>query len=495
VIVSLGHGMLMVLGGVLSLLVAQRFGKTVETDAFFAAYAFYGVGLTFVTAFRLTAVAPLLADPRPEGVTRMLGAVAVIMLAMAVPMVALADPVGAALVENDPTGTAAETLRILWVTLAGQLFAAMLGAVLAVRGSFMVIGVASLLSGVVSVVTFLALAPALGIAAAAVGLAASAAWLTACSLVALLRMGWRPTRLTRAGVRAMLGEATRLSYASATFLGATITYAIATAVASRLGEGETTLFAYAFMLATVLVGVTSNVTAMVRSPALVAGDERSANVAAAGVWSFRFTILLVGPVIAMTLLVGEPVIGFALGSEFTDADIQSILTTLLALVVWILASAGSIFAVVELLARGALRRLAVIAAVQVATLAVLAVAGGNLIGIEGVAAATSISVLVSGLLQLAAAFGPVWRGVVGDMLAAIGRELVVLAIAFAPATVLRLVLGDGAAATVLVATVAAVLVVVGTALVWPRERDALLGLLRRAPAAPVVPVGLSTVDR
>lgn len=482
VIVSLGHGMLMVLGAVLALLVAQRFGKTGETDAFFAAYAFYGVGITLVPAFRLTAIAPLVADRTNAAGTRMLGAVAVITLVMAIPMVVFAGTVGTALVESDPTGIAADTLRILWLTLAGQMFAAMLAALLAVRGAFVVIGVASLLAGVVSVSAFLLVAPALGILAAAVGLAASAGWLTACSLVAVLRTGWRPAHIDLAAVHGMFAEAGRLAYASATFFGATLLYLLSIAIAARLGEGEATLFAYAFMIANMLVGVTSNVTAMVRSPALLESDERSADVAAAGVWSFRFTVVLVGPVLAMTVLVGGPLIGFALGSGYDDADVNNILVTVAVLSGWILASAAAIFAVVELLARGELRRLLALTVAQVVALTLMALAGAAWIGIEGIAAASSIALTATAVVLLAWAFGESWRGLVGEMARATGRELVVLASSFGPAAALLLTLGATTGTRLAAAALAAVLVAAASYFAWPREAAAVLALVHRAHA-------------
>ena len=266
VLIAVGQGVLMVLGGVLALLVAQRFGKNEQTDAFFSAYAFYAVGLTLVQAFRLSAVSPLVRERGPEMITRMLGAIAIISLGLAVPMVMLAEPMGAVLVVRDPGDLAARTLRILWLTLTCHLFAAMLAAILAVRGRFTVIGLAPLLSGIVSIGVFLVLAPELDILAAAWGLAASALWIAGASSVVLLRSGWRPSALTLDALHAMLREAGRLVFASAAFFGATSTYLVCMAVAARQGAGEATLFSYAFMLATIFVGAISNVTALVRSP-------------------------------------------------------------------------------------------------------------------------------------------------------------------------------------------------------------------------------------
>ena len=473
----------MVFGGVLALMVAQAFGKNAKTDAFFAAYGVYAVGLTFAQTFRLTAVSRLVRARGPETITRLLGAVAIMTLVAAVPMVALADPLGRLLVTADPGNVAPTALRILWVALAGQLLAAMLATILAVRGAFTVIGVATLLAGLISVGMFLLLEPSLGIAAASAGLVASAIWLTAVFGLTLLRAGWRPVSPTARFMRGTCSEAVRLLYASTTFIGVNLAYVICIAISARQGSGEVTLFAYAYVLGGVLVGITANVTAMVRSPTVVASADRTKEAAAVGVWSFRFTVVLAGPVLAMAMLVGRPVIGFALGSGFSGANVHEILVTTLCLIGWILGAAAGIFAVVELLARGELRRLAALAAFLVAAVTGLGLVGGALAGIEGIAAALSIATLGVAAVQLRWAFGAVWQREAARMLRACLRELVVLAVAFAPAAVLRGVLGETTVATIVAALLAAALVAVASRVAWPREYGALLGLIRRSPAS------------
>ena len=467
VLVALAQGALMAIGAVLSLLVARAFGRDAETDAFFAAYGFYGVGVTLAHTFRLTAVPALVRAPGPETATRLLAAVGVVALAAAVPMLALAGPLGALLVENDPTGVAPDTLRILWLTLAGQLLAAMLATILAVRGAFTTIAVATLTTGFASLVVFAVLQGPVGIQAAALGLAATAVLLALALGGSLLRSGWRP-RWTK-GV-SLATEAGRLSFASATFFAANFSYVICVAVAAHHGTGEATAFAYAFMLAIVLVGVTANVNAMVRSPSLVAGEDRSERTAETTVLSFRYTLVLIGPVLAMTLLVGEPVIEWALGADFGAEGAHRIVVTLACLIVWILGSAGAVFAVVELLARGELTRLAALGAVQVAVTFGAALAGAAIAGTPGIAAALSLTAAATALIQLRWAFGALFVSTITRMGQAVGRELVVLAIAFAPAALLP----SDVAAGVL----AAALAIAATYVAWPRERRVLLGLVR-----------------
>jgi peptidoglycan biosynthesis protein MviN/MurJ (putative lipid II flippase) len=467
----------MVFGAVLAVLVAQLFGKSVETDAFFAAYGFYSIGVTFTYTVRLTAVSKLVGSAS-EAVTRQLGAAVLIALAFGVPMLILAAPFGRVLVESDPAGVARATLRILWVALTGQLLAAMLATILAVQGSFNTIGIATLMAGPVTIASFLLAEPATGIEGAAIGISAGAAWLVAVLGGKAVRSGWRPGLRDLAALEAIAAEALRLSFASATFLGATVAYVTCVAVAARQGAGEATLFAYAFVLVGMLLGVTSNVLAMVRSPSLLASSQRTADAASTAVWGLRVTLVLAGPALAMALLVGKPLIGFALGSGFSAADVDSLLVTLVCLVGWLIATAAGIFAVVELLARGALVPLALLAAGQVAVLAPAAWAGADFAGIYGIATALSAVTLGVTLVQLRWAFGGAWRESAAKMARAGARELAVLAAAFAPSAALVHVIGQTTFATAAAGLLATLLVAVATYVAWPHESRILLGLVR-----------------
>jgi len=446
-----------------------------QSDAFFAAYGIYSLGITFTQSFRLTAVSRIV-QGRQDAISVLLGAVMLIAGVFAVPMVVLAAPLARLLVEADPSGVASSALRILWIALAGQLLASMLATVLAVRGYFKAIGMASLLVGLVSVMTFLLTQEALGIEAAATGLAAGAASLVAVLIAVLVRSGWRPRRPDRATVIAMAAEAAHLIVASLTFLGATVSYVVCIALAARQEPGEATLFAYGYVIAVMLLGVTANVAAMVRSPAIVASFDRTVDAAATGLWSFRFTLVLAGPVVAMALLVGEPVIGLALGSGFSNADVNSILLVLALLVGWLFGSAAGIFAIVELLARGALRRLALLAGLQVTALTAAAVMGAEVAGIKGIATALSAVALAVLLVQLRWAYGAAWRASVVGLANSGAREVAVLGFAVAPSATLLVLAGRTPVATLAAALLAAVLLAVATWIGWPRESRSLLGL-------------------
>ncbi|RKQ92882.1 hypothetical protein C8N24_2738 [Solirubrobacter pauli] len=481
-LVAVSQAMVLALGAVIALLVAQFFGKDAETDAFFAAYGFYGVGMTFAQTFRLTTVSSIVSSG-PETITRLLGAVGLLCVVLAAPMVVLADPLGRVLVESDPTNIAPLTLRMLWVALSGQLIAAILATVLAVRGRFTEIGVGTLVASVVSVVVFAAMQSFLGVPAAALGLVVSALFLLAVFAIVLWRSGERLARPSHA-LHGIAHEAGRLGFAGVTFFGTTVGYVICISVSARLGAGQATVFAYGYMLAAVLVGVTANVSAMVRSPALVASADRAREIAGAALWSFRFALVLIGPVLGFAVLLGPPVIGAVLGADFGASDVDQMITTLLALIPWVLGSAAGVFAVVELLARGELRRLALLTAAQMLLLVPLTLGARTIgAGLEGIAGGFSIVMAGGALVQLHWAFPRAWSMTVAAMGRALGREVAVVAAAFVPSAVLLRALGDAAAVTAGASLLAAVLAVGASYVAWPREVGALLAIVGRGPGA------------
>jgi peptidoglycan biosynthesis protein MviN/MurJ (putative lipid II flippase) len=479
-IVSLGQASIMVMGGVLALLIAHIFGKSARTDAFFAAYGVATVVIIFGQTFRLSAL-PKLVD-REDAIPRLLAAVAVIAALAAVPMVLLADPVASLLVKRDPGGVATDSLRLLWIAVAGQLFGSMLAAILAVRRRFTLIGFAYLATGLTSIAVFLALEQAMGIKSVAVGLDVAAVLLCAVLGYALASDGV-PRSSGTAGTRAVLTEVWDLSLASATYVAVNLGYVICVAVASRAGSGEATLYAYAYFSAAILVAVTATSAAMVRSPRLLSEQARSPDVMADSTKAtFRVTVVIVTPLFAVAALVGRPVIGFVLGSAFGHDDTVRLVVALLCLAGWVLASAASVFAVMEMLAQRRLGQLAAVAVAQVLVLIPLAIAGREAWGIRGIALAQSLALIGAAAAQLWLAFGPRWRGTAAHMLRDTGRAVGVMAAAFAPGAVLVVALGYEAPVVVPAALLSIALAAVATRVAWPSEWRLLASVVRGRPA-------------
>ncbi len=478
-LVALGQGALMAFGALLALLMAQFFGKTTETDAFFAAYGVYTVGLVFSGTFRLTAVSRLVRGADSAVATQLIGAVAVLAGLLAIPMLLLAEPVGALLVDQDPTDAAPTALRLLWIAVAGQLLSAMLATILAVRGMFTAIGVVTLLVGFVSIGVFVATKDALGVGAAALGVAVGGVWLSGASFVVLWRAGWRLHLRVPGLISGVWWETRRLAFASLTFGGANLAYVASVAIVTRQGEGEATLYAYAYVLAAVLIAITANVSATTRSPSMVASEQRTTDIAGAGRWSVRLTLLVGGPGLGFAALLGPPIIAWALGGGYGEADSRVIVATMACFSGWVVASAAGTFAIVELLARDELRRLAILAGVQVAAILPVGILGAAIAGGPGVAGAVSVVALGVAVTQMWWAYGErpthALRWIGGD----VARELVVVVLAFGPPALLLGAAGASTAGYAAAGLLAIVLVAVVSWRAWPQDVAALAGSLRR----------------
>jgi peptidoglycan biosynthesis protein MviN/MurJ (putative lipid II flippase) len=477
-VLSLGHAAVMALGGVLALLIAHFFGRSARTDAFFAAYGLYSVALVFSQAFRLTALPRLVEDRDDEVSNRLLAGVGVVIVLAAVPMVLLAEPFGELLADEDPTGVATESLRALWPALGGQLLIGLLAALLLVRGAFGVIGLGYVASGLTSIAVFVALEGELGIQAVSVALGASSISLAVVFFVVLARQGWRFRPQAYARIGEATAEAGRLMVASASFAAANIGYVICVAVASRAGEGEATLYAYAYFAAALLVSTTAVSAAMVRAPQILAGAQAAGEAARSTVSTYRFTVVLIAPVLALALVVGRPVLGFLLGADFEGEDAQRLVITLICLSGWVLGSAAGIYAVVHLLANGRASALAAIAVVQTVLLVGLAIAGNELAGIEGIAIAQSLSLLGGTAAQLRLAFPTEWKRMLVELGEATARGATVIVVAAAPGLVLYEAAGRGTVPTLVAAALCCALVLLATRVAFPYELRSMAAMAR-----------------
>jgi hypothetical protein len=351
--------------------------------------------------------------------------------------------------------------------------------VLLVRNRFAVIGLGYVMTGVSSIVVFLALEGALGIQAVSVALGVSACSLAVLFVVTLVRAGWRPQldRYLRLG--SVAADSWRLLVASTSFVATNLGYVICLAVASREGTGQATLYAYAYFSAALLVATTAVSAAMVRAPALLSEEGPGRFSAANSVSTYRFTLVLVIPALAIAALAGKPVIDFVLGGSFDSADAQHLIVALLCLSGWILGSAAGVLAIVELLRREQILQLAVIAGVQIALLPLLAIAGREIGGIAGVAVAQSTAMVAATAAQLRLAFGAGWLEAVKPMLRATATGVLGAAAAFAPSFVLTAVVGRSAAALLFAVAMATLLTLVVSRWQWREESAVLASLLRR----------------
>ncbi|HEV7918923.1 MAG TPA: hypothetical protein VGO97_05030 [Solirubrobacterales bacterium] len=471
-VLSIGHGVVMALGGVLALLIAHVFGKNDQTDALFTAYGVYGIAVIFGQTLRLTAIPRIVGERDWEVTDRLVAAILAIALLAALPMVAFAGPLGGLLAPNDPGHVAAESLRLLWPAVAGQLVIGLLAAVLVVHGRFNVIGVGYSVSGVMSIAVFLLLHGSIGIKAIPVALDASSLTVAVMFVVSLVRGGWRPRIHDYIDVRAITKDVVELGYASASFVANNLGYVISLAIAARIGAGEATIYAYAYFSAALLVATTAVSAAMARAPGMLEHADPAAAAADNARSGYVFTLVVLAPVFALAAVVGPAVLDFLLGPKFTGGDAGQLVATLFALSGWVLASAAGVFAVVHLLNERRFRALAVIALIQTAILPVMAIAGRE-IGIEGVAAAQSLSLVVATVAQLRAGFGSETPRILAGIFTATLRAVVVAGIAVIPGIFLVDAAGDGLVALTGAAAVTLLIALGLTRLAWPQQSQVL----------------------
>jgi O-antigen/teichoic acid export membrane protein len=475
-LVAVGQFSLMVFGGLLAVLIARSFGKTRETDAFFAAYAVYALGQVFASSLRLSVIPELVDDPDRVKVGRTLVAATIVAGILAAPLVVMAGPVADLLVGQDPGGVATFALRALWFAMAAQIVTSVLLAALSVERSYGAIAFVTGSAGIVSTGLFLVLERSLGVDAASVALAAAGSYMAIVAFVFTRRRGIS-SRLTRADdgwhpVR----EAGLLLWSSAAFFGPALAYLFAIAIAARQNQGDATVLSYAYVLASVLVAVTSYVLASLRSPHITANEERVLAALDATRIAVRVTVAFVTPLVFGLCVLGSPLLHLVLGSGFSDDDVRGILATLVALSGWMLATALGIFPTVELLARPARGTLAVLAGILTITTTALAMAGYAVAGTVGIASALSLAALLVAGFQVAAAFPGSARALLAEVLGWCGREAVIVAAALTP--LLIAAAANASSNLVRFAALSAVGIMVAlSAVSWPDERRLVLGVL------------------
>jgi hypothetical protein len=301
-------------------LLAQKFGRSAETDGFLAAYAVYTLLVLAAQAFRLVVV-PDLTRAAEEG--RLAGesrAYAIAFLLLAVPVCVLvgvfSHPLGGLVTGTLPAESARVAARALVVLVPaafGQLLASLAASTLAALDSYATAAVGFGASGLVGLAVFAALAGPVGIVALAWALLVNAAVALAVPLWALYRRG----SLAGAGGQLDLGRRLwKLVQGAAVPLALQACYLEALRFASHLGVGEVTSFTYAYLAASTLVAATGFALGFISSAPLT---RRGVDEEAAGrhvVHAAWVSLSFVGAAAGVFALVGGRIVHLALGSQY-----------------------------------------------------------------------------------------------------------------------------------------------------------------------------------
>jgi hypothetical protein len=302
-------------------LLAQKFGRSAETDGFLAAYGVYLVLVLAAQAFRMVVVPDLTraaAEGRLAGESR---AYAVAFLALAAPVslavALLSQPLGDLITGSLPPVSAhiaARSLAVLVPAAFVQLLAALAASALAALDSYGTAAAGFAIGGIVGLVVFAILADGHGIVSLAWGLAANAVVALAIPLVVLLRRsalaGAWPARLD------VLPRLWRLLEGAAVPLALQGCYLLALRFAAKLGVGSLTSFSYAYLAASTLVAATAFSLAHISSapvtPLGIDTESAGRHVVLAG-W---VSLSLVGAAAGVFALVGGRIVQFVLGDQY-----------------------------------------------------------------------------------------------------------------------------------------------------------------------------------
>ena len=302
-------------------LLAQKFGRTAQTDGFLAGYGVYLVLVLAAQAFRMVVVPDLTraaADGRLGGESR---AFALAFLALAVPVTVLvavfSHPLGDLITGSLPPASAHIAGRALVVLVPAafvQLLAALGASALAALDSYGTAAAGFALGAITGLVVFAALADAHGIVALAWGLGVNSLVALAVPLVVLLRRGalggpW-PLRLD-IGPRLW-----HLVQGAAVPVALQGCYLLALRLSAQLGVGRVTSFSYAYLAASTLVGATAFSLGLISSAPLT---RRGVDRVAAGrhvVHAGWVSLSIVGAAAGVFALVGGRIVQFVLGDQY-----------------------------------------------------------------------------------------------------------------------------------------------------------------------------------
>jgi peptidoglycan biosynthesis protein MviN/MurJ (putative lipid II flippase) len=430
------------LGAVIAVVILLRFGKDVETDGLFAAYGVYGILVVIAQSFRTTIVARLV-----EGrslfaeLDRHLGAVGVVFLLAAIPLVALAEPLAHLLVGKLGTTAvhAARTaLLILWFAAGAQLASALLAAALAVRDEFALPGAAYVAGGLVSIAALLALAPLIGIQSVSLALCLGGATTAALMFARLVRLGYRPSPAGLVPDGRSVARAALLVWAAAGAIGAQVTFVVTIGFAARLGEGSPTLYTYAnFLFILFLAAIAGSMTIVLAPHVAETWDGRPESLHAPMIEVFRAGLVMTAPVVGVVAVAGQAAAGIALDAH----DAREVVDVFLVLSGGLVPAIAMPVVMVAMYSSGRYGTLAAVAALGVVLQFALCAAVLGLHSVVALAAASLATGLFGATVMLVLVFG---RGA-GRVIGMLGRELAlvsaVAALAFGPPLALGLVGG------------------------------------------------------
>ena len=409
---------------VVGVVIAHHFGRTEQTDGFFAAYGVFIVIVLASQAIRV-AILPPLARARQEG--RLAGEVAGFATALAVAAVPLlllgwfaAQPIADVL-----TGSESETAQdvcadaLRWLVPAGiaYLFAGVAASGLAALDDYATAALGYALGGTAALIEIVTRVDDDGIAALYRGVALNGA---IALVVPVLGLAVRATR-TRMPRQAVRPRGPRLRSRLAVFATAAalpialqLLYVVCIPFAGRLEPGAVTSFGYAYLGAASFVSITTFSIGLVSSVPLTRSGL-AAGAAARHVTSSAWVALsVIGACVGTFAVAGGDIVESLLGEAYGGDIGEEVSRLIVVLTPWMVASVGVNVSFPLAFVAERLRPLPVIAAVALALQLALAWVGFELLELDGLAVALALSTIfvLTALLRELGALHTGFRGIV-----------------------------------------------------------------------------------
>lgn len=453
------------LAGVVGIIVARDFGRTTETDGFFAAYAVFVVVLLAANGIRVIVLPPLARARDEKRLGSEVAAYALTLATFVVPLLLAASlaarPLAWLLTGGGTEATIDAAASILpWMVLAAvlQLYASVAASSLAALNDYVTPALGFVLGSIAGLAFILARVDADGIEAVSRGMALNGAIAVCFPLAVLARRAFvqampaqamRPATLSFRGRLAEIGRGIALPFALQGI------YLICVPLAGREGVGAVTSFGYAYLIASAVVAVTGSSLGLVTSVPLTRSGLDRGRISRHIVSSAWLAIVVIGASAGVFGLAGGTIVHALLGSGYSATVGSELGHLVVVFSLWAVVSVGLSLTFPLLFVARAGRRLTLLAVLTIVVQIPLALLGQLTLGLGGLAlalAATTAFVLSRLLVDLDA-LRPTARG----LAVAVLTITAIMLVAFVPPS---LVFGPLAAAAVGLALYTTVLIVV-----------------------------------
>ena len=412
---------------IIGVVIAREFGRTDETDGFFAAYGVFIVITLAAQSIRI-AVLPSLSRARDE--QRLAGTVAGFATALtlvAVPLLVVGE-LGAQSIADLLTGSGSEpaqdacadALRWMIPAAVAHLYAGLAASSLAALDDYVTAALGYAAGSAAGLALILTRVGDDGVVAVSWGMALNGAL---ALLVPTIGLAWRAAhaRMPAAAVRPvgapLVSRLGVFAIAASLPIALQLLYVVCLPFAGTLGSGAVTSFGYAYLAAASLVTVTAFSIGLVSSVPLTRiglDDGMVGRHVTASAW---IALVPIGAVVGAFAVAGSPIVERILGDAY-GGDVGGEVSRLVVLLApWMVVSVGVNVTFPLAFVAERLRALPWIGAGALAVQVLLAWVGVELFGLDGLVLSMAVSTLLV-LAALLAQLDAVARGLRGIAIAA-----------------------------------------------------------------------------